>query len=79
MFTGLSIGLTLDWTHLVAAEMLPGTSNGIGYLIYDAQNMGRMDIVLAGIICIGITGALLDFGCRSLIAKKFSWQQTMRQ
>ncbi len=79
MFNGLRIGITLDWAHLVAAEMLPGSTSGMGYLIYDAQNMGRMDIVIAGILCIGATGALLDWGCRRVIDRKLSWNRTVRQ
>jgi NitT/TauT family transport system permease protein len=78
MFNGLRIAITLDWCHLVAAEMLPGSTSGMGYLIFDAQSMGRMDIVLAGMLCIGATGALLDLACRIIEKKKLSWNKKVR-
>lgn len=78
MFNGLRIGVTLDWCHLVAAEMLPGSSSGMGYLIFDAQSLGRMDIVIAGMVLIGATGALLDWGCRLIERKKLSWSRQVR-
>ena len=78
MFNGLRIGVTLDWCHLVAAEMLPGSSSGMGYLIFDAQSLGRMDIVIAGMILIGATGALLDYLCQIIERKKISWSREVR-
>lgn len=78
MFNGLRIGVTLDWCHLVAAEMLPGSTSGMGYLIFDAQSLGRMDIVIAGMILIGVTGALLDGACQLFARKKLNWCRTVR-
>ncbi|MCR4666620.1 MAG: ABC transporter permease [Desulfovibrio sp.] len=78
IFNGIRIGITLDWCHLVAAEMLPGASSGMGYLIFDAQMLGRMDIVIAGMILIGATGALLDYGCRVFERKKLGWSREVR-
>jgi NitT/TauT family transport system permease protein len=37
-----------------------GAQSGLGYLIVDARNLLRLDLVLAGIIFIGISGLLLD-------------------
>ena len=78
MFNGLRIGVTLDWCHLVAAEMLPGASSGMGYLIFDAQMLGRMDVVIAGMLLIGATGALLDWGCRAVERRKLGWSRKVR-
>ncbi|MCR5256929.1 MAG: hypothetical protein K6E40_02065 [Desulfovibrio sp.] len=33
----------------------------MGYLVFDAQMLGCMDIVIAGMLLIGATGALLDW------------------
>jgi len=44
---------------LVAGEMV-GAQSGLGYLIIDARNSLRSDLVLAGIIFIGALGLLLD-------------------
>jgi NitT/TauT family transport system permease protein len=37
-----------------------GSQSGLGYLIVDSRNTLRLDLVLAGIICIGLFGLLLD-------------------
>lgn len=56
---GLHIALGSAWVFLVAGEMV-GAQTGLGYLIIDARNNLRTDLVLAGIIFIGISGLLLD-------------------
>jgi len=61
--TGLHIALGSAWVFLVAGEMV-GAQSGLGYLIIDARNNLRSDLVLAGIIFIGISGLLLDKAIR---------------
>ncbi len=56
---GLYMALGSAWVFLVAGEMV-GAQSGLGYLIIDARNSIRSDLVLAGIICIGVTGLVLD-------------------
>ncbi|WP_409300101.1 ABC transporter permease [Peribacillus sp. SCS-155] len=56
---GLHIAVGTAWIFLVAGEMV-GAQSGLGYLIVDARNSIRLDLVLAGIIFIGISGLLLD-------------------
>lgn len=56
---GLHIALGAAWVFLVAGEMV-GAQSGLGYLIIDARNSLRSDLVLAGIIFIGVLGLLLD-------------------
>lgn len=56
---GLHMALGSAWVFLVAGEMM-GAQSGLGFLIIDARNSLRSDLVLAGIIFIGITGLLLD-------------------
>ncbi|MDP4095075.1 MAG: ABC transporter permease [Bacillota bacterium] len=60
---GLHIALGSAWVFLVAGEMV-GAQSGLGYLIIDARNSLRSDMVLAGIIFIGISGLLLDRAIR---------------
>ncbi|KAE9629452.1 MAG: NitT/TauT family transport system permease protein [Epulopiscium sp.] len=57
--TGLHLALGTAWVFLVAGEMV-GAQSGLGYLIIDARNNIRPDLVLAGIIFIGISGLILD-------------------
>lgn len=56
---GLHVALGSAWVFLVAGEMV-GAQSGLGYLIIDARNSLRSDLVLAGIILIGVCGLLLD-------------------
>lgn len=63
---GMRIGIGVAWLVVVAAEMI-ALRSGLGYLIIDSRNAGnRYDLVIAGMITIGITGLLLDALMRRL-------------
>jgi len=58
--TGMRIALGVAWLVVVAAEMI-AVNSGLGYLIIDARNAGkRYDLVVAGMILIGLIGFGLD-------------------
>jgi NitT/TauT family transport system permease protein len=64
ILTGLRIALGISWLVVVAAEMI-AVDSGLGYLIIDARNAGkRYDLVVAGMVLIGITGLILDLIAR---------------
>jgi NitT/TauT family transport system permease protein len=66
LIIGLRITLGIAWLVVVAAEMI-AVSSGLGFLIIDARNAGnRYDLVVAGMVMIGVIGLLLDLGIRSL-------------
>lgn len=66
MLVGLRIALGVAWLVLVAAEMIAVTS-GLGYLIIDSRNAGQpYDLVIAGMLIIGLIGLGLDGGVRRL-------------
>ena len=57
---GMRIGLGVAWLVVVAAEMI-ALRSGLGFLIIDARNAGnRYDLVIAGMIIIGLIGLSLD-------------------
>lgn len=57
---GLRIAFGIAWLVLVAAEMI-AVDSGLGYLIIDARNAGkRYDLVVGGMLLIGVIGLLLD-------------------
>ena len=59
-------GLDRVWLVVVAAEMV-AINSGLGYLIIDARNAGsRYDVVVAGMVLIGVIGFLLDILMRRL-------------
>lgn len=66
VLTGLRLALGIAWIVLVAAEMI-AVDSGLGYLIIDARNAGkRYDLVVGGMILIGVIGLALDILVRRL-------------
>ena len=66
IITGIRIALGVAWLVVVAAEMI-AVNSGLGYLIIDARNAGkRYDLVVAGMMMIGLIGLLLDLLVRRL-------------
>jgi NitT/TauT family transport system permease protein len=66
LIVGLRITIGIAWLVVVAAEMI-AVNSGLGFLIVDARNAGnRYDLVVAGMVMIGIIGVLLDIGMKRL-------------
>jgi NitT/TauT family transport system permease protein len=66
IITSLRISLGIAWLVVVAAEMI-AVNSGLGYLIIDARNAGkRYDLVVAGMLIIGLIGLILDLLIRRL-------------
>ena len=64
IITGMRVGLA--WLVVVAAEMV-AINSGLGYLIIDSRNAGtRYDLVVAGMVIIGVIGFILDTIMRRL-------------
>jgi NitT/TauT family transport system permease protein len=59
IFTGLRIGLGISWTAVIVSEMV-AVKSGLGYVLWDAYYVGRMDIVLADMVSIGLMGFISD-------------------
>lgn len=60
IITGIQLGLGYSWRSLMGAELI-AASSGIGYMIMDAEQLSRPDIILVGIFSIGILGYLVDY------------------
>ena len=66
ILVGLRIALGIAGLVVVAAEMI-AVDSGLGYLIIDSRNAGkRYDLVVAGMLLIGVIGLLLDILVRQL-------------
>jgi NitT/TauT family transport system permease protein len=66
IITSMRIALGIAWLVVVAAEMI-AVNSGLGYLIIDARNAGkRYDLVVAGMLLIGLIGLILDLLVRRL-------------
>lgn len=69
---GLRLALAQSWLFLVAAELL-GASMGLGFLLTDSQNNGRVDRILLAIVLLAVLGkatdALIGLGERKLASR----------
>ena len=61
--TGLRLGLSRSWMVLVAAELF-ASSVGIGHMMDWGRQLFQIDIVMVGIVVIGLIGFALDKGLR---------------
>ncbi|MDR1577291.1 MAG: ABC transporter permease [Deltaproteobacteria bacterium] len=61
IFNGLRLSLNAAWTTLVAAELV-AASQGLGFMIQMGRRLARPDIVIVGMLTIGVLGALLSWG-----------------
>jgi NitT/TauT family transport system permease protein len=59
IFTGLRLGLGLAWFVIVVGEMT-GVPQGLGAVIMDGRTLSRTELVICGMIVIGIAGFLSD-------------------
>jgi NitT/TauT family transport system permease protein len=74
IFTGLRIGLGIAWTAVIVAEMV-AVKSGLGYVLWDAYYVGRMDVVIADMVSIGLLGLISD----RVILLIESWALTWRR
>jgi taurine transport system permease protein len=56
---GLRLGLGFGWRALIAAELV-GATQGLGFMIYSAAQYLRTDVIVAGILVIGVIAFALD-------------------
>ena len=61
--TGLRLGLGISWAYLVLGE-LSGVPDGLGAVIMDARMLGRIDMIVVGIILIAILGRVTDLALK---------------
>ena len=73
IMTGLRVGLMVAWMCVVAAELI-AASSGIGYLIMDARQLSQSDVVLVGMITIGVIGKLMDSLIKRVESRLIRWK-----
>ena len=75
ILSGMRISLGFIYTVLVAAEIV-AASAGIGWMIWDAAKFLLSDIVIMGLIVLGLTGVALDFTMRLIGRLLMPWTQS---
>jgi len=73
-FTGMRIAVGIAFTCVIVAELI-AVRSGLGYLITEARMLVRSDVVIAGMISIGIVGFLLDAIVRLVMKRALRWQK----
>lgn len=73
---GMRIAIGFGWTTLVAAEMV-AASVGLGQMVLNASNFLRTDIVVMGIIVIGVVAYLFDLLMRWVEHRVVPWKGRM--
>jgi len=72
ILAGMRISLGFTYTVLVAAEIV-AASAGLGWMIWDAAKFLMSDIVIMGLIVLGLTGVALDFAMRLIGRVLMPW------
>ena len=70
---GMRIAIGFGWTTLVAAEMV-AASLGLGQMVLHASNFLRTDIVIMGIVVIGVVAYVFDLFMRWVERKLVPWK-----
>ena len=73
ILTGMRIAVGFGWTTLVAAELVAATV-GLGQLVMNASNFLCTDVVLMGILVIGVVAWVFDLGMRQLERRLVPWK-----
>ncbi|MDR2152097.1 MAG: ABC transporter permease [Helicobacteraceae bacterium] len=73
IMAGVRLGLSMAWICVVAAELIAAQA-GIGYMLMDGRSLSRPDMVILGMLIIGVIGKALDDLLRKLAKKAIRWQ-----
>ncbi|MDO6562791.1 ABC transporter permease subunit [Amphritea sp. 1_MG-2023] len=73
IFTGMRVAMGICWGTVVAAELVAAES-GVGFMIMAASKFLATDIVVLGVIIVGIIGYSMDILMRKLEAKLIPWK-----
>jgi NitT/TauT family transport system permease protein len=72
IFTGLRLGLGFAWVVIVVGEMT-GVQTGLGAIIMEARQLSRTEIVIAGMVTIGVLGFASDQVVQLLGRRLLRW------
>ncbi|MGB0468006.1 MAG: ABC transporter permease [Pontibacterium sp.] len=73
IFTGMRVAMGICWGTVVAAELVAAES-GVGFMIMAASKFLATDIVVLGVIIVGLIGYSIDILMRKLEAKLIPWK-----
>jgi taurine transport system permease protein len=59
LFTTVRLAIGIGWTSLIAAELVAANA-GLGWMVINAGGYLRTDVVMLGILLLGLIGYLFD-------------------
>lgn len=76
IFTGIRLGLGTAWMLIVGAELAAATE-GIGYMMTMGRQLFQMDVVMLGVIVVGVTGYSMNFLLKIAEKRLLHWRTTL--
>ena len=74
IFAGLRLSLIYAWLGTLGAEYFMPSNGGIGALMIGAQQLLRMDVIMSGMLLVGLTGALINLLGQHLETRATRWR-----
>lgn len=74
IWNGIRYGLTHAWLALVVVELL-ASSEGLGFMIVYGRQLFQLDVVMAAVVMVGLTGFALDKGLAVAEARLLRWRR----
>jgi ABC-type nitrate/sulfonate/bicarbonate transport system permease component len=68
ILTGMRVALAVSWTTVIIAEVL-AVKSGLGYVLIDANDLFRIDLVISAMISVGLLGFVTD-RCLAIVQKR---------
>jgi len=78
IMNGIRVGLGVGWMCIVAAEMIGGEPVGLGRLVLKYANLLQIDVVIVGMITIGLIGLTMNYFILFLEKRMFRWRVEIR-
>jgi sulfonate transport system permease protein len=75
IFTGIQLSLIYTWLATLGAEYLLASGQGIGNTLIDGREHFQMDLVLFGVVVIGLVGFALNWTLAALEQRLLSWRE----
>ncbi|KPA94204.1 ABC transporter permease, partial [Pseudomonas asplenii] len=74
IFAGLRLSLVYAWLGTLGAEYFMPSNGGIGSLMIGAQQLLQMNVIMAGMLVVGLTGALINLLGQRLETRATRWR-----
>ena len=74
ILTGIRVAAAVSWTTVIISEVL-AVKSGLGYVLIDANDLLRVDLVIASMISVGVLGFLTDRSLMVLQRRLLHWME----